>query len=84
MDSNCSEIKEMPLEEKGKVNDTLDIHVISLMYKNISLLIQDLGVKAKEANLYFNDNSNAYIYILFVLFFFAISFTGLMFNFFKK
>ena len=84
MNINCSERNVFPLDEKGKVNCTLDTNVLTFMYKNISMLIQDIGVQAKEANLYFNDKSNAYIYILFILIFFAISFTGLMFNFFKK
>ena len=85
MDSNFSENKSFPIEEARTNRSELeDIQVITSMYKNISLLIQDLGVQAKEANLYFNDNNNAYIYILFVLCVFAVSFTGLMFNFFKK
>ena len=84
MKINCSESKVYSLDGNGKVNCTLDTNVLTFMYKNISMLIKDIGVKTKEANLYFNDKSNAYIYILFVLLFFAISFTGLMFNFFKK
>lgn len=62
----------------------MEFQVLRSMYENITSLIKDLGVTAKEANLYYNDNKNAYIYILFVLCIFAISFTGLMFNFFRK
>ena len=54
------------------------------IYKNISFQIQDIGVKTKEANLYYNDNRNAWFYIVFVLFVFAGSFTALMRNYFKR
>lgn len=57
---------------------------LSEIYLNISSQIKDLGVKTKEAPLYFNDNSNAWIYILFVAVIFASSFTALMCNYFKK
>ena len=83
MDSNHTENTTLSVENLTNRSET-DFHVLHSMYQNISILIQDLGVKAKEANLYYNDNRNAYIYILFVLCVFAISFTGLMFNFFRK
>ena len=54
------------------------------IYSNISNQIKDLGVKTKEAPLYFNDNKNSWIYILFVAVVFASSFTALMCNYFKK
>ena len=54
------------------------------IYQNITLQIQDLGVKTKEAGLYFNDYKNAWVYIVFVLLVFAWSFTALMCNYFKK
>ena len=54
------------------------------IYANISSQIKELGVKTKEAPLYFNDNNNSWIYILFVAVIFAGSFTALMCNYFKK
>ena len=35
-------------------------------------------------SVYYDDSHNAYKYIIFVLLIYAVSFTGLMFNFFKK
>ena len=54
------------------------------IYQNISFQIKDLGIKTQEANLYYNDYTNAWIYIVFVLLVFAGSFTALMCNYFKK
>ena len=53
-------------------------------YNNISSQIKDLVVKTKEAPLYYNDNINAWIYILFVALIFAGCFTALMCNYFNK
>ena len=54
------------------------------MYQNISSQIKNLGVKSHQASLYFNDNRNAWYYIVFVILVFAGSFTGLMLNYFRK
>ena len=58
--------------------------LLFVIYKNISFQIQDIGIKTKEANLYYNDNKNAWFYIMFVLFVFAGSFIALMRNYFKR
>ena len=50
------------------------------MYQNISSHIKDLELKTK----YYNDNKNAWYYIVFVILVFAGSFTGLMLNYFRK
>ena len=54
------------------------------MYQNLSGQIKDLGIKTKEASLYYNDNKNAWYYIIFLILVFACSFTGLMLNYFRK
>ena len=54
------------------------------MYQNISSQIKNLGIKSKEASLYYNDNKHAWYYIVFVILVFAGSFTGLMLNYFRK
>ena len=50
------------------------------MYQNISSHIKELELKTK----YYNDNKNAWYYIVFVILVFAGSFTGLMLNYFRK
>ena len=54
------------------------------LFTNITSQIQHVGVQVHEDNLYYNDNNNAWSYILFILLVFAGSFTALMCNYFKK
>ena len=61
-------------------NDTQLIH----LYKNLSLILKKLRHQNKEDEGYVDSNDNAYLYILFVLMFYAFSIVVLMVKYIRK
>ena len=61
-------------------NDTQLIH----LYNNLSLILKRLRPQNKEDEGYVDSNDNAYLYILFVLMFYAFSIVVLMVKYIRK